>query len=208
VDRFLLDSNVYDQLLVRSDVVAALRRLVDERVVELLTTHIQRDQLSAVSHSGRPELLALFESIERVSTTVPLGVVVLGVSRWDEAKWSGEKQTADFDANLRTRPVHLRDGAGGRLCGGTADGHAETTAPAAVTCFECKEAMGERPPDLLRYRNTADALLIETARVEGATFVTAEKPGVDRGALERARRHGANVMHTDEFFRWVIERPA
>jgi hypothetical protein len=119
VDRFVLDSNVYDRLLLRPDVVGKIQRLIDWRRIELLTTHIQRDQVSAVSGAD-PEraaaLLALFDSLERVSVKVPLGIFVLDVSRWDEARWSGTDEAAEFEANLRTRPVHLRDDTGALLC--------------------------------------------------------------------------------------------
>ena len=191
-------------------VVDRVRKLVDAGNVELLTTHIQRDQVAAVSGAD-PEravaLIALFDSIERISVKAPLGAVVLGVSRWGEARWSGTTETAEFEANLRTRPVHLRDDTGALLCGGGAADYAVTTAPAAVTCYECREALGQKTPNPLRYRNTGDALLIETARVEAATFVTDEKPGDRRSAFERARQHGVQTMHSDDFFAWVLAQP-
>ena len=208
MDRFLLDSDVYDQLLLRPDVVGKLRRLVDSGLIVLITTHVQRDQVSAVPGDD-PEraaaLLALFASLSGVAVEVPTGAWALGVSPLAAARLSGEEEAEDFDARLRTRPVHFRTNTGELLCwDGDAD-LATTDDPQGATCMACREGMGRETRSLLRHRHTGDALLIETARVEDAVFVTHEVGRRGRGRVRKAApAHGVDTWHSDDFFAWVL----
>lgn len=191
----MLDSNVFDRLLLRPDVVGELQELVDSGMVELLTTHVQREELSAIRDEGeRARRLALLSSL---TVEVPAGGFVWDVSPWGAGKWMGDTEAAAFDHDLRTPQIGLAD-PGEPRCGDPATHEAAVNDPeGGGRCPRCETLMR-------RDRRTGDALIIETAAVENARFVTSEKEGEQRSALERARRHGVRVMHSDDFFAWVL----
>lgn len=94
----IFDSNVYDifaddEILRRTLLVA-----IDARRIQLLTTRVQRDELSAVADTRRRErLLAVLTLAKPVAT----GGFVVGSSRIGEARLLSESDAKQFDDTMR-----------------------------------------------------------------------------------------------------------
>ena len=101
----MLDSNVFDELLVRQDVAGKLRTLVEQGKVALLSTRVQREQLGETPDEAKRErLLELFDSLPLTPiSTVGFWDVDF---RWDVNRWAAE----DFDSVLRTPASGTKDG--------------------------------------------------------------------------------------------------
>jgi len=204
-DRLLLDSGVYDPLLDRPDVVDALLQLIATGRASLLVTHIQRQQVprgSAGNSEHHAQRRALFQRLLEVSEEVRTGVLLLGITPWGEGSWVRDAEA--FDRHLRTERVHLK-----ARTGVVCDTHYTDDRPRwtrhldQVSCAECRDLLGIPVTDLLRYRDSADAALIETAGVEGGVFVTRESTG---RAPAAADRHEVPRMTVEEFFAWVLRQ--
>jgi predicted nucleic acid-binding protein len=102
LDRFMLDTGVFHELENRPDVEQKLRNLRDGGKVILLSTHIQRDQLTAAPDGHRRERLRA-----ELTLLVPTWGFVLDVSTLNESDFIPEEGTADFEQKLRTpwRPL-------------------------------------------------------------------------------------------------------
>ena len=206
-ERFLLDSGVYDPLLERPDVVAALLRLIGSGQAALLVTHVQRTQVPRGSDSGgdrQARRSALFDQLLAVSEEVQAGIFMLNVTPLGDGKWASDELAEAFDRNLRTRRKHLGTRTGIACDVEESDGPPlRTRYLDQVSCAECRDLIGIPVTDLLRYRDSGDATLIETARVEGATFVTRESTG---RAPNAADRQGVPRLTVAQFFAWVLGR--
>jgi hypothetical protein len=56
-DRFILDSMIHDKLIDEPEILERLATLVEARSVEVLSTHVQRDQLARTPDAERAERL-------------------------------------------------------------------------------------------------------------------------------------------------------
>lgn len=102
----MLDSNIYDQLLVRAELYGQVRQLLDAGALTVLTTHVQRDELVATPDlEKRRRLVGLWDDI---STPVPTGAAVTGVSRTGESRTTHEEDVLVLEA-LRFRGRDAED---------------------------------------------------------------------------------------------------
>jgi hypothetical protein len=196
VDRFVLDTSVFRRLPEREhDVVVKLTQLRETERVELIGTHVQRDELAATDDEAwRARLLAVYDTL---TVEVPTGG--LDTSNWG-SRWMGSQQADAFDRDLRTALTHYRGSSRDPLCGDTSARPAFAHGNQAATCATCRD---EREQDTHRFRNrnTGDALIIETAAVEQAQYVAD-----DAGARKRAERHGLDPWDVERFFAWVLNQ--
>jgi len=91
--RVMFDTNVFNHLLdgsIRGDDIPA--------DWEPVATHVQADELNAATDDKRPALLAIY--YDRVAGRVPTETGVWDVSKFDEAKWTGDGSR--YDAILET----------------------------------------------------------------------------------------------------------
>jgi hypothetical protein len=105
-----LDSNVFDQLLLRQDVVDKLRQLIDSEQVSSAHDARPGGQLAATpDEQRRSDLLALCNGL---TVKVPTGGAVWDVSRWDGASWMPDEHVADFDRPDRPHSPRRAGGPG------------------------------------------------------------------------------------------------
>jgi hypothetical protein len=152
VQRFLLDSNVYDDLIGAPPVVDALVELRRRRTIEpLIETHVQRDELAR-----KPELLAARDALPAILFMhTRAAAAVWGASRWGEGHWT-VTPTSEFVLGV-SRLDEARLGNGQVL----------------------EAIRGDTRRENLNHAR--DALLMDTARAEGAVFVTNERRLLNRG---------------------------
>ena len=103
--RIMLDSNVHDLIAADQAVLGALRKCIDEGRLKLISTHVQRDELSRTSEPKRTALMAMYGLTEGVSTTG----AVWDVSRWDECSWASDEVSASIRALMAGNPKHAED---------------------------------------------------------------------------------------------------
>jgi predicted nucleic acid-binding protein len=149
VIKLMLDSCVYDVLLLDGSLRNRLYELREAGTVDMLTTQIQREELARTGDEAkRLNLLAIRELLARY---VVAAAVVLDETRLNEGRLMGHDGSEEFNRVLRT---DYRTGPG----------------------------------------HTRDAIIIATAKYEGAVFVTAET----KRAAKVARKVGVEVWHVGE----------
>jgi len=115
--RIMLDSNVHDLIAADQQVKdAILKRIADGRL-KLVSTHVQRDELSLAPPPKRDALLAIYELSEVAQTTG----AVWDVSRWDQSTYGSDEVNASIDALMGGNPNHAEDA----LIAATAAGEAD-----------------------------------------------------------------------------------
>ena len=103
-DRYLLDSNIFDKLVDEPGASEIAKRAAASGTTELITTHVQADEIAATSNVARREQLLVALSLARQEPTLGF---VLGYSRLGEARLSEsepfESLRAGDDRLTRTR---------------------------------------------------------------------------------------------------------
>ncbi|WGY03336.1 PIN domain-containing protein [Nocardioides sp. QY071] len=94
----IFDSNVYDVFADNGVRRQTLSGAISAGRLRLLTTHIQRDELAAVTDARRRE--QLFEVL-RLADPIATGGFVLGTSRLGEARLMSEADATVFDTKMR-----------------------------------------------------------------------------------------------------------
>jgi predicted nucleic acid-binding protein len=83
MERIMFDTNVFDKLVTAPDAYERLMTLLSQGKIELLVTHIQRDEIAAIADSTkRAQLLALLDHGHIISTRR----AVWDVSRYDQSR--------------------------------------------------------------------------------------------------------------------------
>jgi predicted nucleic acid-binding protein len=114
MQKIMLDTMEYDKLLATLDSYHRLLRLLSSGRIELLTTHIQRDQIRAApDHPKKASLLEIFAKARIIGTRG----IVFDVSRFDQAKFG-----SDEDHDIIKRAKDAKDG----LIAATASSGADT----------------------------------------------------------------------------------
>jgi len=78
----MFDTNIFDRVAELDGLIERLRSLGETEAIEILTTHIQRDELAAIPDAKKREAVAGIPT-----TMIPTSGAVWGASRWDEATW-------------------------------------------------------------------------------------------------------------------------
>jgi hypothetical protein len=103
--RIMLDSNVHDLVAADPAVLLAMQKRIEDGQLELVSTHIQRDELSRAPEPKRSALLTIYGLAEKVLTTG----AVFDVSRWDECSWATDEVSAGIRALMGGNPKHAED---------------------------------------------------------------------------------------------------
>jgi hypothetical protein len=115
--RIMLDSNVHDLIVADKAVLCAIKRRLADGRVTLVSTHVQRDELSLAPEPKREALLAIYGLAENVSTAG----AVWDVSNWDESSWATDEVSASIVAMMSGNQKHAEDA----LIAATAAGEAD-----------------------------------------------------------------------------------
>ncbi len=115
--RIMLDSNVHDLVLTDQVALSAIKQRIADGRLALISTHVQRDELSLAPEPKREALLAIYGMAEKVSTTG----AVWDVSKWDESSWGSDAVNASIVAHMAGNTKHAEDA----LIAATAEGEAD-----------------------------------------------------------------------------------
>jgi predicted nucleic acid-binding protein len=103
--KIMLDSNAYDKVIATPDLLSELERVIAEGRVELVSTHIQDDELDKVPDSAKKEALKKI-----LTRNVPTTEFVIGTSRIGQAKIGvGESCGIRYADIQRGNPKHIED---------------------------------------------------------------------------------------------------
>ncbi|NEU97504.1 hypothetical protein [Bradyrhizobium uaiense] len=103
--KIVLDSNVHDLVVDDQVALSAMQRRVAEGRLTLVSTHVQRDELSRAPEPRRAALLAICGMVEKVSTSG----AVWDVSNWDESSWGSDSVNASIVAHMAGNTKHAED---------------------------------------------------------------------------------------------------
>jgi predicted nucleic acid-binding protein len=103
--RIMLDSNVHDLVAADPSTLAAIKQRIADGQLKLISTHIQRDELSRAPEPKRTQLLKIYGLAEKVSTTG----AVWDVSSWDECSWADDATSAAIVAMVAGNTKHAED---------------------------------------------------------------------------------------------------
>lgn len=99
--RFTIDSMIFDRLVENDELITLVTRLVDEGRIELVSTHVQRDELDEIPDPEKRERTA----------TIPVSLVptygfVIGVSRLGLARLTDDASPYDALAGQSRKHSH------------------------------------------------------------------------------------------------------
>jgi hypothetical protein len=97
VQKIMLDTNEYDRLLAAPDTYDKLPSLLSVGKIELLTTHVQRDEIMAIDDAGKK---ARLEALLTHARMIPTRGAILDISRFDLAR-SGDEDDHKLIEHIR-----------------------------------------------------------------------------------------------------------
>ena len=115
--RIMLDSNVHDLIVADQQVKAAILKRIAGGRLKLISTHVQRDELSLAPAQKRDALLAIYELSDVAQTTG----AVWDVSRWDQSTYGSDEVNASIEALMGGNPNHAEDALIAASASGEAD---------------------------------------------------------------------------------------
>jgi predicted nucleic acid-binding protein len=113
--KVMLDTNEYDKLLGHSESYGRLLQLLAEGKIELISTHIQRDEIMAITDDDTKK--ARLEAILSHARMIPTRGAAYGVSRYGLATYG-----RDEDHRIMDKVRDVKDG----LIAATASSDADT----------------------------------------------------------------------------------
>jgi hypothetical protein len=150
--RYLIDSNIYDKIADDADALTLAEQLVGDGRLELLSTHVQLDELTKIKDDDR-----LGQLLRVPARTVPTFGFVFGVSRLGMARLSGEQPLEDLRGENRDKYTH--DG----LIAATAQYEGATLVTEDVTIARRAQAQGIPVCDWATLRAHVERLAKEQA---------------------------------------------
>jgi hypothetical protein len=103
--RIMLDSNVHDSIAADLAVLEAIRKRIEDGQLTLVSTHIQRDELSRAPEPKRTALLAIYD----LTQTIPTTGAMFDVSHFDEASWGTDEASASAVLLMAGNLKHAED---------------------------------------------------------------------------------------------------
>ncbi len=100
MERYLLDSMIFDKIVDTSSALQLAARLTQEGKIDLVATHVQEDEHAEADAQRTAQLAVVPRSV------VPTSVFVVGVSRLDGGRLGSEEP---FES-LRGTKKHTEDG--------------------------------------------------------------------------------------------------
>lgn len=113
----MLDSNIHDLIAANAVAKQTVLNRIRSGQLKLITTHIQRDEISKAPAEKRESLLEIFDFGE----VVPTQGAMWDVSRWDEASWGSDESNASMRALVDGNPKHAEDALIASSTAGSAD---------------------------------------------------------------------------------------
>ena len=113
----MLDSNVHDLIAANDWALNSIKQRIAENRLKLVSTHVQRDELSLAPEQKRAALLEIYGLADKV----PTNGAVWDKSSWDECNWGTEEVNASIVALMSGNPNHAEDA----LIAATAAGEAD-----------------------------------------------------------------------------------
>lgn len=101
----MLDSNVHDLVVANRATKDAIVTAIRGGRLTLVSTHVQRDELSCAPATKRDALLDIYKLAE----IVPTSGAVWDVSRWDESTYVADEVNASIDALMAGNSKHAED---------------------------------------------------------------------------------------------------
>src|SRR5687767_8264216 len=92
--RLMVDSNVFDLLVVDRDLLAACLRAIVGESLTLVVTHVQADELAAIPDVHSEYRALLIEALEHLAETVVTAGAVVSISRLDLSSFFSEEAAA------------------------------------------------------------------------------------------------------------------
>ena len=87
IQTIMFDTNAFDKFVAVRDAYETLLALLLEGKIELLVTHIQRDEIAAIENTTKKaQLLALLDR----ARMIPTRGAVWGVSRWGQSRFGSD----------------------------------------------------------------------------------------------------------------------
>ena len=138
--RILLDTVIYNRAVENPTFGLLLRRVCNDGLIELVTSHVQEDQLSKTRDpQKRKALLSIFANT--CSQQTPTAAAAFDVSKWDQAEWPNQERIDFFEKTLASTTASHK-------------GHAND-ALLAVTAFAKADVFVTDDPKLLKRTGTA-----------------------------------------------------
>jgi hypothetical protein len=103
--RIMLDSNVHDLIVADMAAKDEIVKGIKGGRLKLISTHIQRDELTCAPDPKRDVLLAIYELAE----PVPTKGAIWDVSRWDECEYGSETTNTSLDKMMDGNQRHAED---------------------------------------------------------------------------------------------------
>jgi hypothetical protein len=117
VKRMMLDSNVHDLIIADQRSLGAIAQRIDRGELKLISTHVQRDEISLAPEAKREALMEIYG----MSQSVPTSGAVWDVSCWDESTYGSDAVNAAIDAMMGGNSKHAEDA----LIAASANGEAD-----------------------------------------------------------------------------------
>ncbi len=102
--RIMLDTMIYDAIVANPETIELVRSLTTNRKCEILTTHIQKDQLAEIP--GDQKRCA---ALSIPTKKVPTSGAVWDLSKWDECTWVSTETVASIENLTKGNPKHAAD---------------------------------------------------------------------------------------------------
>jgi len=90
----MLDTNEFDRLVAARDMYKRFFAWLSEGRIELLVTHIQRDEIMAIDDATKK---TMFLAMLGRARSIPTRGAVYGVSRYGEARYGGDEDRKLID---------------------------------------------------------------------------------------------------------------
>lgn len=117
--RVMFDTNAYDAIMEHGDMERILE-LINNKAIAIVTTHVQKDEL--LKNPNKQRRMSLLDIYYRLnSNNTPTAASLWGISKWGQAKWTGEDQKASLNEVKRNRLSFSEDD----LIGITAKDHCD-----------------------------------------------------------------------------------
>jgi hypothetical protein len=106
-ERYIFDSNAIDPIADNAGAYEVVRASVDSGSIELMFTHVNIDELTAIKDPERRAWLVLL--LVDIGRLVPTGTTALGFSRPNFCRVGSEYDAEFWDAMRSSNVTHTRD---------------------------------------------------------------------------------------------------
>lgn len=102
--RIMLDTMIYDAIVANPETIDLIRSITTNRKCEILTTHIQEDQLAEIPGDEKRRA-----TLSIPTKKVPTSGAVWDLSKWDECTWASTETGTSIEILTKGNPKHAAD---------------------------------------------------------------------------------------------------